>query len=392
MKPDIFSNPRKTKTWQPTVARFMTAVLLLFMLLMAPKVQSQSSNFLPGYALTSDGVRLEGRILFNPQTPGFVSVREFGGDVSTYTAAQLSSFRIMGQNEYVTRTIIYRGREQKVFLEKVVTGEFTYLYLKHKPDRYFMEMQDGSLTEITTDNFVAELSAISPWCARLQKQLPHTRLHHEKMRFLVHHINRRNCRNIPFSRLGVSGGATLATHTFGGEVFGNQFIHDAATTNNSFSAGLFWEKPVWKTPVLSIRYGASITSHSTYTEYFSSIRMVELHTHRTDLMLTVEPSLVLNTFSGVRPYLLAGPVATINLAQDTWMVETLLTPEGSETSRQELEMAGLSPGFSVGAGIRFFYQPHRFISIEVKNTHLFFEQGHRADMWMIGVTGNLFNY
>ncbi|MFW5707568.1 MAG: hypothetical protein ACOC12_06590 [Bacteroidota bacterium] len=386
------SDPQRKTTSSLAAATSKTAILLLLMFLCPPQARSQSTNFLPGYAITNGEVRLEGRILFNPQTPGFVSLREFGGDITTYTAAQLQSFQILGQNEYVSRTIIYHGREQKVFLEKSVAGEFTYLYLKHKPDRYFLEMQDGSLTEITTDNFVAELSAISPGCTRLQSQLPHTRLHHEKMRFLVRQINRNKCRNIPFSSLGLSAGATFAIHTFGEEVFSNQLVHDAATTHNSYRAGFFWEKPVWTAPVLSIRYGAAISSHSTYTEYFSSIQMAELHTHRTDLMLTVEPSLALNTFSGVRPYLLAGPVAVINLAQDAYIIDTQLTPEGSETNTFELEMAGLSPGISLGAGIRFFYQPHRFISIEVKNTHLFFEQGHRAEMWQIGVTGNLLNY
>jgi hypothetical protein len=378
----------KKRLLHPTL-KYLAALLVLLAL---QTTQLQARSFSSGYVITNEGTRLNGGIHFNNITPGFVVFRDPSGRTTNYTAVQLLSFGIDKESEFVSRKIQYRNREQNVFLQRVIEGEFTYLYLKHKPDRFFIEHTDGALTEITSENFEETFNQWAGWCPRWSNQLRYSKPRHNRVKMLVDMVNNIQCRALPFSNAGVFAGSFDLTHQLNNHFFKESHIFETSLTRNSITAGVWYERPIWKAPAFSIRYAAAIYQHrelnALYT--FGDERFKVFEAERTDLNLSVLPTFNLNISPIIRPYLMAGPVGVLNLSQYGESVETWVIGEGnSQNYPNDFSLSGFAAGYTAGAGVHFYYMPNRYLAAEVQYLQLFFEKGHQANGLQLNLKINI---
>ncbi len=376
------------RLFYPTL-KYLAALLLLVVI---QTTELQARSFSSGYVITNDGTRVTGGIHFNNITPGFVVFRDPSGRTTNYTAVQLQSFGVESKGEFVSRIINYRNREQNVFLQRVIEGEFTYLYLKHRPDRFFIEHTDGALTEITSENFEETFNQWAGWCPRWSNQLRYSKPRHNRVKMLVDMVNNKECRALPYANVGIMAGQYTLTHQLGNQFFEESHIFETSLQRKSIAAGIWYERPIWKFPVFSIRYTAALYQHqelnTLYT--FGTERYKEFEAKRTDMNISAIPTFYLNLSPVFRPYLMAGPVALVNLTQQGKSVETWIFEDGNtQNYPDEFSLGNFGAGYTAGAGAHIYYMPNRFVAAEVQYLQLFFEKGHQANGLQFNIKINI---
>ncbi len=365
----------------------LSVLALLFFVF---STSTRADTYKSGIAKTTEGIEIRGSILFHPATPGFVSVMQFNSRVITFTASQLEYFQIDGENPYVSRTIIYRNREQKVFLEKAVSGPLTYLYMENTPDRFFIE--NHKFAELTAANITEEINTLAPGCERWQPQLGGSRLHHKKMRFIVEEINKENCRNIPFSAGGITTGRVMARHDLGDRAFGEDLPFETDKTQYSFTLGLYLEIPLWKVPFTHLRFQTGFYQHKFSQAFYTDPSQYSvLSINRTDMMTEFLPVFHLNTVS-LRPYIFVGPAIILNLSNKSELVKQTASPDGIRTRTNKVYVNTFSPGLTIGAGLKYHYSPQRFIAIEIKNTNIIMGNEHNVSLLQGTISASIVSF
>ncbi|TVQ17297.1 MAG: PorT family protein [Bacteroidetes bacterium] len=361
----------------------------LALLIFVFSTSTQAETYKSGIAKTTDGIEIRGSILFNPATPGFVSVMQFNSRVSTFTASQLEYFQIDGENPYVSRTIIYRNREQKVFLEKAASGKLTYLYMKHGK-RFFMESHE--IVELTVANILEELNTLAPGCERWQRQLENARLHHWKVRFITEAINKGNCRNIPYLAGGITASAVMASHNISKTAYEENLPFDLDENDNNFSLALFLDIPLWKVPYTHLRFQAGWYQHQFSQTFYTDPTLYRVASiQRTDLMAELLPVFQFNTET-LRPYIFAGPAININLDNKSEMEKRTATQDGIMTSLEKINVNTFSAGVTMGVGLKYHYRPQNFIALEIKNSIFSLGNEHNLNLWQAGISANIFSF
>ncbi len=302
----------------------------------------------------------------------FCEVRDNNTTIK-YTPYQVSEYRFDNGQTFVAKKIQLYDSLQMVFLERLVSGNFTLYYYKERNYSTFFISKDSAsvvelpqLVENNTFGFRNQLKIFTSECPELENNAKLVRYNREAFKEFFKRLNNCDSKYFPFFRYGFTTGIQLIQLNLSDDFNLDKLIPMNYNYKAGFTAGFFVDIPLLPTS-FSIYSSASLSKHGfsyyKYIEGYDVDFVMNITTLKVPLMLKYS-----FTAGNYRSYIETGLSTIYHIRNKAEIIETMNTGSLINTGTQNRITAldNLQYGFEIETGIEKRLNYRQYLSLGLR--------------------------
>ncbi|MCX6272743.1 MAG: outer membrane beta-barrel protein [Bacteroidetes bacterium] len=353
----------------------MRSILPVLLVCLIPAViEAQNDYYVTDSTLTA-GVRLvDGGAVQNAR----ICEMRKGNEIVDFTPNQIKEYGFKEGKVYVSKEIRINGFPQRVFLERLVTGNLTLYFYKEKGNRmFYLEKDNTSLIELpkhTPDNkkpvFRIELNKIVADCQNVTDAVKLVSYTRGSMKKLVNTYNGCKWKPFPFFKYGILlgyGFTRLEPSTEPVNTYLSEFNYKE---EGSFLFGFFLDVPIRRSS-LSLHTDLTFTRNSYSYTAVTQNKTIDFVANTSSLTL---PLLLRysSPFRRVRPFVNLGGIGVYLTGNENKIYEATYEANNIYCGLDEKPLIPKTQaGYSAGGGFEVKLNYRNNIFLEVRYNKLY---------------------